>query len=87
MNTDRKWKLDIYYAEKKEITYKKITEEQFIEKVGKGISSQILREVNNRMEHKTIPEVKEFFENGGKEFVLESNTTRGNVSIQAVEII
>ena len=83
----RKWRLDIYYAKKNESEYEKVTEEQLADKAGRSTSSQVLREANIRMEYRTIPEVKEFFKNGGKQIILTCYTNRGNVYIEAVEII
>ena len=87
MNADKNWKFNIYYAQKGETTCKKITEEQLFDKAGYCISAQLLQEANNRMEYKTIRAVKDFFKHGGKEIILVSHTFRGDIYIEAEEII
>lgn len=87
------YRLEIFYQEKPGIPHIKIENNNLVahkglsEYVGWTLADRILRKASERMMFRTTPEVNAFFEHGGRQVILADLTNRGNVYIEAVEII
>ena len=80
------YRLEIFYQKNEGDPHEKIENNKLSNYIGLTLADSILCQVEYRMTHQTIPEVKAFFEHGGRQIISANLTNRGNVYIEAVEV-
>jgi len=86
------YRFEIFYQEKEGTPHIKIENQNLVankglsEYVGWTLADRILQKATNRMMFRETPEVRAFFENGGRQVILSDMTNHGNVYIEAVEV-
>ena len=81
-----KFTLEAFYQANSGAAHMKVELSKLSDYIGQTLADYIIIEAADRITAKDLPEVKAFFEYGGRQVIVSDLTNRGNVYIEAVEI-
>jgi hypothetical protein len=76
---------EAYYQSKNGTPHQHVDLDCLYDIVGIALADSIIIKAADRMIAKKLPQVKAFFEHGGRQVIVADLTNRGNVYIEAVE--
>lgn len=73
------YRLEVFYQPKDGVPHEEVSFHRLTDLIGWTLSDNVHRKASNRMTERTLPEVKVFFNCGGRQVILADRTNRGNV--------
>ena len=81
------YRFEVFYQSHSGVPHEKIEANNLSEYIGRVLADRIMHKASYRMSSRAIPEVDLFFKNGGRQVIVADLTNRGNVFIEAVEVV